>query len=72
MKHQIPCPDCNAPIFLEMQQLLAGQQFCCANCNAVLSLSVQSRPLVADTMAALMELKQQTARNRGDGRDRHG
>jgi len=55
----IPCPVCNTKIPFTASQLLQGVQFKCPNeeCNASISLSKESKPIVENTMNKLDEVK---------------
>ena len=46
----IPCPVCQTKIPFDPQQLLAGAQFVCPNCNAAIGLAQESKAMVEDTM----------------------
>lgn len=39
----ITCPDCNAPIVLEITQLIQGAKFNCSNCKASVGLASESK-----------------------------
>ena len=55
----IPCPVCQTPIPFDTKQLLSGVSFTCPNssCDAAISLSQESKPIVSDTIEKLESLK---------------
>lgn len=53
----IPCPVCKTNIPFDVNQLLAGVQFTCPNCLAVIGLSKESAPKVEETIKKLKELE---------------
>lgn len=42
----ISCPNCNAPVQLELSQLLIGTKFCCPQCLSHIGLTADSRVAV--------------------------
>lgn len=46
----INCPDCNAPITLEINQLLQGSKFSCINCHASISLATDSKKVLENAV----------------------
>jgi len=46
MNSQIPCPQCQGPIAINTKLLIAGKQFGCDGCGAVVSLGAASVPTV--------------------------
>lgn len=61
MPNTIKCPYCQAPIPFDLTLLLQGERFECASCHSFISLTPESRKIVADANARLEELKQQAA-----------
>lgn len=59
MPNTIPCPCCHTPIYFDLALLLKGEAFECSHCHSRISLTPQSRPIVAEASARLEELKQQ-------------
>lgn len=53
----IPCPVCSTKIPFDVNQLLLGVQFGCPQCNAVIGLGQESKPLVEKAMQKLEEAK---------------
>lgn len=49
--------------------LLKGEAFECSQCHSRISLTPQSRPIVAEASARLEELKQQASRQNDDTGD---
>lgn len=62
MSNTIPCPCCRNLIYFDLALLLKGEAFECSQCHARISLTPQSRPIVAEASARLEELKQQALR----------
>lgn len=56
-QQQLPCPVCSTQIPFDTKQLIAGVQFQCPNCQSVVGLSMESKPLVEDAMKKLEEIK---------------
>lgn len=59
MPNTIPCPCCQNLIYFDLALLLKGEAFECSHCHSRISLTPQSRPIVAEANARLEELKQQ-------------
>jgi transcription elongation factor Elf1 len=57
---QIPCPVCKQIIVLNVDELLRGAKFQCANCGISISLSTDSREVVSDAVKKLEDLKMQS------------
>ena len=53
----IPCPACNNQIPFDTHQLLQGVKFICSQCNAAIGMAVESKPLVANAMEKLEQVK---------------
>lgn len=62
MPNAIPCPCCRNPIYFDLALLLKGEAFECSQCHSRISLTPQSRPIVAEASARLEELKQKASR----------
>lgn len=62
MPNAIPCPTCRTPIYFDLALLLKGEAFECSQCHSRISLTPQSRPIVAEASARLEELKQKSSR----------
>lgn len=62
MPNAIPCPTCRTPIYFDLALLLKGEAFECSQCHSRISLTPQSRSVVAEASARLEELKQQASR----------
>ena len=60
MSNTIPCPCCRNLIYFDLA---------CSQCHARISLTPQSRPIVAEASARLEELKQQASRQNDDTGD---
>ncbi|KQN65638.1 MULTISPECIES: hypothetical protein [Duganella] len=56
-EQSIPCPVCNNKIPFNTHQLLLGVQFICSQCSAAIGLAVESKPLVANAMEKLEQVK---------------
>jgi len=57
-EQQLPCPVCSTKIPFDTRQLIAGVQFVCPNCQSVIGLSMESKPVIEETMKKFEELKQ--------------
>lgn len=55
----IPCPVCQTPIPISPRALLAGAQFVCPQCSAVIGLHQDSKPIVKDSLDKLEEAKKE-------------
>lgn len=53
----IPCPICSTKIPFDVNQLLMGVQFACPQCNALIGLGKESKPVVEKAMQKLEEAK---------------
>lgn len=42
----IACPNCKAPVTLELTQLLKGTKFSCTQCQSLIGLATDSRAAV--------------------------
>lgn len=62
MQNTIKCPCCQAQIYFDLTLLLQGESFECSSCHSRISLSLKSRPIVAQAQARLEELKRQAAK----------
>ena len=62
MPNAIPCPCCRNPIYFDLALLLKGEAFECSQCHSRISLTPQSRPIVAEASAPMEELKQKAYR----------
>lgn len=62
MPNAIPCPYCRNIIYFDLALLLKGEAFECSQCHSRISLTPQSRPIVAEASARLEELKQKASR----------
>lgn len=62
----LPCPTCQTPIPFDSQELLKGTQFTCPNCQAVIGLAQESRPVVQEVMQKFDELKSNIAKQKKD------
>lgn len=62
MPNAIPCPCCRNIIYFDLALLLKGEAFECSQCHSRISLTPQSRPIVAEASARLEELKQKASR----------
>ena len=62
MPNAIPCPCCRNIIYFDLALLLKGEAFECSQCQSRISLTPQSRPIVAEASARLEELKQKASR----------
>ncbi|MDX1804915.1 MAG: hypothetical protein R3292_12610 [Alcanivorax sp.] len=56
MKTTIPCPNCQCAIHLETDALLAGTRFSCSGCDAAVSLTNTSKPVVSNAMQEFEKL----------------
>ncbi len=54
----ISCPACQNSIPFSVDQLLMGVHFACSNpdCNASISLAMESKPIVQETMEKFKEI----------------
>jgi transcription initiation factor IIE alpha subunit len=55
----LPCPVCNTKIPFDAQQLLMGTQFTCSNCNAIIGLANESKPIVENALQQFEQFKGQ-------------
>lgn len=62
MSNTIPCPYCRNIIYFDLALLLKGEAFECSQCHSRISLTPQSRSVVAEASARLEELKQKSSR----------
>lgn len=62
MPNAIPCPCCRNIIYFDLALLLKGEAFECSQCHSRISLTPQSRSVVAEASARLEELKQKASR----------
>ncbi|MBB1138096.1 hypothetical protein [Myroides sp. WP-1] len=46
----ISCPNCNAPVTLEVTQLILGTKFSCGQCSALIGLSSDSTDTVSQAI----------------------
>ena len=46
----IPCPVCKTQIPIDLHLLVPGMLFSCANCQAAIGLSTESRPIVNEAV----------------------
>ena len=53
MPNAIPCPCCRNIIYFDLALLLKGEAFECSQCHSRISLTPQSRPIVAEASARL-------------------
>ncbi|BFM48712.1 hypothetical protein [Marinomonas sp. THO17] len=60
VKTEIKCPDCQSPIFIESNLLLAGQSFKCSNpnCHTSISLSLSETQKVAKAFNEFQQIRQ--------------
>ncbi len=54
---QIECPVCHNTIFINIEELLKGRSFTCANCNSSVSLSSSSKRVVEETMEKFEQIR---------------
>jgi hypothetical protein len=55
----IPCPVCQTKIPFDSMQLMQGAQYACPNeqCDAVIGLAQESKPMVEEAMQKFNEMK---------------
>jgi hypothetical protein len=55
----LPCPVCGTKISFDTYQLILGVKFSCPNpnCDAIISLANESKPIVKNTMEKFETLK---------------
>ncbi len=60
----VSCPVCGDKIAIDTMQLLAGVRFKCPNleCDAVIGLPTESKPIVQQTMEKFEQVKGQLAK----------
>lgn len=60
----IPCPTCQSQIPADSKQLVLGIQFSCPNCQSVIGLAEESKPMVKDAMEKYLKLKEEINKKR--------
>ena len=58
-QQSIPCPHCQTNIVFDPKLLVMGHSFNCSGCDASISLSTESTPVVKDALDKLDEIKRQ-------------
>jgi transcription initiation factor IIE alpha subunit len=56
-EQSIPCPTCQTKIPFDPHSLLQGAQFVCSNCQGVIGLATDSKPLVEETMGKFDQMR---------------
>lgn len=62
-QQSLPCPDCQAPIYLTLKKLLNGESIACSSCGTVIKIPSQSMSIVQDTIAKSKQLKGNSSRD---------
>ena len=53
----IPCPTCKTQIEFNVFQLLQGMHYVCPSCHSMISLSMESKPVVENAIKNLENIK---------------
>lgn len=64
LEQTIPCPTCQTKIPFDANLLLQGAQFTCSNCQGVVGLATESKPIVEETMQKFENMRAEAAQGK--------